>query len=73
MGTLLCCVRFLMRNRFLLDRRPWISGHDMIEQPAQRGQPACVHVMECNACGKPDVVWGACIRCGNKEWSQPPF
>jgi len=62
----LCLLRFVLRNRLLLAPRPWISGHDMEEQPTERGQPECVQVMKCMACGMLDVTWGPCAKCGHR-------
>lgn len=64
MSSPLCVARFLWRNRFLLAPSPWISGHEMQEQPRESGQPACVQIMRCDGCGTVRVVWYDCFKCG---------
>lgn len=63
----LCVVRWVLRNRFLLAPKPWISGHDFEEPPVERGQPACVQILRCSACGQVDVSWAPCAKCGAKN------
>jgi len=58
----LCAIRFVLRNIGRLP--PWISGHDYHEQQMERGQPYCVQILKCNACGKTSVAWSGCVRCG---------
>lgn len=43
-----------------------VSGHDYSEQPREAGQPKCVQILKCDACGKISVCWSACGRCGAK-------
>lgn len=64
MTSPLCILRFVVRNFCRLP--PFISGHDMQEQKPEEGQPACIQVLKCMACGKTSIAWDECVRCGHK-------
>lgn len=40
-----------------------VSGHIGQEQPPGPGQPKCVTILKCMACGKIQVCWEECARC----------
>ena len=43
----------------------WISGHDMVEQPKEQGQPDCIQILKCSLCEETHLGWTECAQCGH--------
>ncbi len=44
-----------------------VNGCYYMERSRIDGQPRCVTIMRCVTCGKKEVAWDECAKCGYKE------